>query len=122
MESWGIVIHPEVRRWLHELRGRDKASLGQITKALDMVLTGAGPGTGRPLVDTLTGSNLRNLKELRPGSTGQTEIRLLMIFDAARNMVVLVGGDKSGAWSQWYQKAIPLAEQRYERYQRGEWS
>jgi len=45
-----------------------------------------------------------------------------MIFDAARNMVVLVGGDKSGAWSQWYQKAIPLAEQRYERYQRGEWS
>jgi len=45
-----------------------------------------------------------------------------MVFDAERKMVILVGGDKSGAWSQWYREAIPLAEQRLEQYERGEWS
>ena len=45
-----------------------------------------------------------------------------MVFDASRNMVILVGGDKSGAWSKWYRNAIPLAEQRYEQYEKGEWS
>ncbi len=122
MGSWSVVIHPEVRGWLHELRRVDRETLAQITKALDIVLDGAGPATGRPLVDTLTGTRLRNLKELRPGSTGRTEIRLLMVFDAARDMVILVGGDKSGAWSRWYREAIPLAEQRFAQYETGEWS
>lgn len=122
MSSWDVVIHPKVKEWLHALRRENRATLGQITKALDVVLDGLGPATGRPLVDTLTGSRLRNMKELRPGSTGRTEVRLLMIFDAARKMVILVGGDKSGAWSEWYRNAIPLAEQRYAEYQKGEWS
>jgi hypothetical protein len=33
------------------------------------------------VVDTINGSKLANLKELRPGSTGGTEVRLLFIFD-----------------------------------------
>jgi len=122
MSSWGVVIHPHVKEWLHKLRSDDRATLGHIAKALDVVLDGLGPATGRPLVDTLTGSRLRNLKELRPGSTGRTEVRLLMVFDAERKMVIGVGGDKSGAWSQWCREAIPLAEQRLEQYERGEWS
>jgi len=28
----------------------------------------------------------------------------------------LVAGDKAGRWREWYGEAIPLAEQRYERY------
>lgn len=122
MGSWSVVIHPLVKDWLHELRNEDRQTLALISKALDVVIEGAGPSTGRPLVDTLTGSKLPNLKELRPPSTGRTEIRLLMVFDRARNLVILVGGDKSGAWSKWYKKAIPLAEQRFEQYEKGEWS
>lgn len=45
-----------------------------------------------------------------------------MVFDPARNLIILVGGDKSGAWSGWYREAIPLAKRRYEQYQKGEWS
>jgi len=30
--------------------------------------------------------------------------------------ILLVAGDKAGRWTQWYREAIPLAEQRYERY------
>lgn len=72
-----------------------------------------GPALGRPLVDTLRGSELPNLKELRPGSAGTSEVRLLFVFDPARQAVILVGGDKAGNWSGWYRTAIPQAEQAY---------
>jgi hypothetical protein len=68
---------------------------------------------GRPLVDTVRGSVLANLKELRPGSVGNTEIRLLFAFDPIRQAVLLVGGDKSGSWQTWYRTAIPEAEAAY---------
>ena len=61
-------------------------------------------------------SRLTNLKELRPGSAGRSEIRILYIFDPRRNAVLLVAGDKAGKWEAWYRQAIPLAEQRYEDY------
>jgi hypothetical protein len=40
----------------------------------------------------------------------------LFIFDPVRNTVLLVAGDKSGRWSEWYQKAIPMGEGLYEEY------
>lgn len=46
-----------------------------------------GPALGRPLVDTLTGSSLLNLKELRPGSRGRSELRLLFVFDPDREAI-----------------------------------
>ena len=57
-----------------------------------------------------------DLKELRPGSAGRSEIRILYIFDPRRNAVLLVAGDKAGKWEAWYRQAIPLAEQRYDNY------
>ncbi len=71
---------------------------------------------GRPLADRVRHSRLSNLKELRPGSAGRSEIRILYIFDPRRNAVLLVAGDKAGKWEAWYRQAIPLAEQRYEDY------
>ena len=43
-------------------------------------------------------------------------MRILFAFDRWRASILLVAGDKSGRWTQWYREAIPLAEQRYERY------
>lgn len=51
-----------------------------IEQAIDQ-LAAVGPTLGRPLVDTLEHSHLRNLKELRPGSRGRSEIRMLFVFD-----------------------------------------
>jgi len=56
------------------------------------------------------------MKELRPGSAGTTEIRVLFVFDPWRSAILLVGGDKSGNWTRWYRKAIPKAERLYEEY------
>ena len=55
---------------------------------------------------------MHNLKELRPGSAGTTEVRILFCFDPERQAVLLVAGDKSGHWKDWYKRAIPLAEER----------
>jgi len=67
-------------------------------------------------VDRVTGSRLHNLKELRPGSAGKTEIRILFIFDPQRRAILLVAGDKAGHWTRWYRDAIKLAEDRYDRF------
>ncbi|MEU8000180.1 type II toxin-antitoxin system RelE/ParE family toxin [Catellatospora sp. NPDC049111] len=105
----------EVRDWLHELRHADRHTAVLIGQAITALLD-EGPALGRPLVDRVKGSSLHNLKELRPGSTGSTEIRILFLFDPARNAVLLVAGDKAGNWSTWYREAIPTAEARYSTY------
>jgi hypothetical protein len=35
--------------------------------------------------------------------------------------VLLVAGDKSGRWQDWYKAAIPLAEERYDRWLAGDY-
>src|ERR1700761_387534 len=106
---------PEVRAWLHDLRKGDRASAIQVGQAIGLLIE-AGPELGRPLADRVRHSRLSNLKELRPGSAGRSEIRILYVFDPRRNAVLLVAGDKAGKWKAWYREAIPLAEQRYEDY------
>jgi hypothetical protein len=78
--AYVLVMTPEVRAWLHGLRKRDRASAIQVGQAIGMLLE-AGPELGRPLADRVRHSRLSNLKELRPGSAGRSEIRILYIFD-----------------------------------------
>ncbi|NNJ06750.1 hypothetical protein HHX38_21835 [Streptomyces sp. PKU-MA01144] len=68
------------------------------------------------LVDRIKGSVLHNLKELRPGSAGRSEVRILFVFDPWRSSVLLVAGDKAGDWNAWYARAIHLAERLYAEY------
>ena len=115
--AWQVIIVEPCLSWLHELRRSDRLTLIQISQAIT-VLAEEGPGLGRPLVDTITGSKLPNLKELRPGSVGGSEVRLLFVFDPQRRAVFLVGRDKSGKWSDWYETAIPRAEDAYAEHLR----
>jgi hypothetical protein len=75
-----------------------------------------GPTLGRPLVDRIQGSRIHHLKELRPGSGGRSEIRVLFAFDPARSALLLLGGDKAGNWQRWYRENIPIAERLYLEY------
>ncbi|MFI5717064.1 type II toxin-antitoxin system RelE/ParE family toxin [Nocardia sp. NPDC051750] len=95
---------------LEWIDGLDPAAHARVVHALDALAEG-GPGLGRPLVDGITGSALKNLKELRAGTT-----RILFAFDPWRSSVLLVAGDKRNRWSEWYVDAIPLAERRYADY------
>jgi hypothetical protein len=78
-----------------------------------LCLDGQGPTLGRPLVDRLKGSLYHNMKELRPGSAGSSEVQLIFAFDLIREAVLPVAGDKSGQWETWYRKAIPSADARF---------
>src|SRR6266568_3582603 len=87
----------------------DDISASLVRDSVEL-LAERGPALGPPAVDRITGSRLHNLKELRPGSAGKTEIRILFIFDPQRRAVLLVAGDKAGNWTRWYRDAITQAE------------
>lgn len=72
------------------------------------------------MVDRVKGSARHNMKELRPGSPGHTEVRILFVFDPERKAVLLVAGDKPGHWKDWYRTNIPVAEERYEQWLAGD--
>ena len=109
--SWEIILVPEVHDWFMTL---NEISASLVRDSVEL-LAERGPSLGRPAVDRITGSMLHNLKELRPGSAGKTEIRILFISDPQRKAVLLVGGDKSGNWVRSYRDAVKLAEDRYAR-------
>ena len=107
--SWELVIHYEVSTWLKDLDSQCRES---CDKAL-LLLKVHGPQLSRPHADHVKGSGLGNLKELRVNCPLGRKIRMLFAFDPERQAVVLVAGDKKGAWNSWYPKQIRLAEQRY---------
>jgi hypothetical protein len=78
------------------------------------MLAETGPGLGRPLVDTLQGSSISNLKELWPRSGRDVAIRVLFVFDPWSQAVLLTVGNKAGDWSRWHKSAIPIAEVAHE--------
>nr|WTA69885.1 type II toxin-antitoxin system RelE/ParE family toxin [Micromonospora sp. NBC_00855] len=110
---WAIKTTTHVRDWLRSLRETDPATYRSVNVAIDM-LADSGPGLGRPLVDTLRGSTISNLKELRPRSGRDVAVRVLFVFDPWSQAVLLVAGNKAGDWNRWYDKAIPVAEIAYE--------
>jgi hypothetical protein len=116
--AYKLVVTRQVRDWLHALRSGDRVTRRLVAEAIDRLLYD-GPALGRPLVDRISGSSLHNLKELPPGSTGLTEVRILFIIDPARNAVLLIAGDKSGRWEDWYRDGIPAAEAAYQAYLKG---
>jgi len=54
------------------------------------------------------------MKELRAAQGGA--LRVLFMFDARRQVILLLGGDKTGAWDDWYQWAVPMADDLYDTY------
>jgi hypothetical protein len=107
-DVWEVDVEL-VDDWLKAL---DIDTYDQVLAALT-VLANVGPGLGRPLVDTVVGSRHNNMKELRPGSSGRSEVRILFAFDPKRRAILLVAGDKQGRWEQWYKTNIPIADDRY---------
>lgn len=112
MEEWEIYLTDEVCDWVAAL---DERSHKLVVQAIDL-LADYGPALGRPMVDHIEHSVIQNLKELRPGSAGRSELRILFVFDLWRSAILLVAGDKAGSWKQWYRDAIPRAENLLEIY------
>lgn len=94
------------------LNGLDRETYELVFAAIE-VLEEEGPALGCPLVDTVRGSRHKNMKELRPGSQGRSEVRILFAFDPARQAIMLAAGNKAGRWTQWYDEKIKAADEMF---------
>jgi hypothetical protein len=113
--AWSVKVTEEYAAWFMTLLKYDLASATQVAQAV-AALREEGPALGRPLVDRVQGSRIHHLKELRPGSSGRSEIRVLFAFDPSRSALLLLGGDKAGNRQRWYRENIPIAERLYLDY------
>jgi hypothetical protein len=114
-KKWRVRVTGEVREWLRDLAKTEPEVYMNVNAAIDQLAVG-GPALGRPLVDTLVGSKVHNLKELRPRSGSRIAIRIVFAFDPWSQAVLLVAGNKAGNWKQWYEDAITRAEQQLARW------
>ncbi|MEV6013644.1 type II toxin-antitoxin system RelE/ParE family toxin [Streptomyces sp. NPDC051976] len=113
--QWEVLLHEEVDKWLLDLTQSDPHTADEVAAAIDK-LAEDGPTLGRPLADRIHGSRHHHMKELRPRTNGSGEIRMLFAFDPDRQALILVAGDKQGAWSSWYTTNIPIADDRYDEH------
>jgi hypothetical protein len=108
--EWEVVFTDTFGNWWDTLTSDQQDAVADRVELLQQ----SGPSLGRPVVDTISGSAYPNMKELRASKDGA--LRVLLIFDPIRRAVLLLGGNKTGHWEEWYIEAIPLADARYEEY------
>lgn len=107
---WQVEFTEEFEAWWDSLNVDQQQAVKHVVE----LLMRDGPNLRRPYVGTLVGSQLSNLKELRCSENGV--LRVLFAFDPRRSAILLLGGDKTGQWEEWYREAIPQAERLYAEY------
>jgi hypothetical protein len=108
---WEVEVTAQFVAWYDAL---DETAADAVGVVID-VLADRGPALGRPLVDRIKGSAFHHMKELRV-STGGRRLRVLFAFDPRGTALLLVGGDKTGSWDDWYAGAVAEADEIYERH------
>ncbi|GAA3817928.1 hypothetical protein GCM10022226_43120 [Sphaerisporangium flaviroseum] len=107
------MVEP-VREWLRSLRKDDPELSRQIADVIQTILE-VGPGLGRPLVDSLSGDQAKQikLKEMRASGT----IRIAFVYHGGIILLLLANGDKRRADSKrFYAELIETATLRYTRW------
>jgi hypothetical protein len=107
---WEVEYTDEFENWWADLTPDQQEALDDRV----MLLAEHGPGLKRPVVGDITGSRHANMKELRASKGGA--LRVLFAFDPRRHAILLLGGDKSGQWTEWYRSAIPHADELYDTH------
>ena len=110
--SWRILFHDDFADEFAALT----ESLQDELLAHALLLRDFGPDLGRPTVDNLKGSRHTNMKEMRFAWAGEVW-RVAFAFDAQRQAILLVGGDKCGAdQRRFYKRLIAVADDRFDRH------
>lgn len=107
--TWTVEFHPAFEVEADGFSDDVKIGLAAGIRLLQAL----GPQLGRPAVDTLNGSKVNNMKELRFNADDGVW-RVAFAFDPARKAILLCGGDKSGVSSaRFYKSLLKTAEARY---------
>lgn len=110
-----MELHDDVDAWFVKLCEQDPQSADLVEEAIDHLVREGPPVEASPGRSD-QGSRHHNMKELRPASAGRSEVRILFAFDPQRHAILLVAGDKSGSWRGWYERNIPVADQRFDEH------
>jgi hypothetical protein len=109
--AWTVIDHPDFDVERERLPRNVLDKLAEVILALEE----RGPQLGRPLVDTLKGSEHPNMKEIRIAVNGAW--RFAFAFDPERNAIILVGGNKEGVSSdRFYKNLIKIADERFDEW------
>lgn len=108
---WEVEYTDEFGEWWRSLSVKEQEATGVAVQELEE----RGPALGRPFADTVKGSRHQNMKELRPP---EGNLRVLFAFDPRRMAILLVGGDKTGRWREFYEVMIPVADDLYDEHLR----
>lgn len=101
---WEVEFTDQFEEWWESLTEEQQ----EVLDARVSLLAEGGPALGRPTVDHVQSSRHANMKELRASSDGA--LRVLFAFDPRRTALLLIGGNKSGQWDEWYRAAVPIAD------------
>lgn len=105
--KWNVIFDLHFRLWFNR---QEQGFQDEVLSVLSLLME-LGPALVRPRVDTLEGSLIKNMKELRIQYKGDPW-RILFVFDPKRQAILLVGGNKTGN-KRWYKENIPVAEVKY---------
>ena len=106
---WEVEYTDEFDEWFGWL---DEEAQEDVALAVEK-LEERGPALPRPFADTVEGSRHSNMKELRPLGTN---IRVLFASDPRRMAILLIGGDKTDRWREFYEEMIPVADDLYDEH------
>jgi hypothetical protein len=106
---WEVEYTDEFDEWFDGLGEEAQEDVALAVEKLEE----RGPALPRPLADSVEGSRHSNMKELRPLGTN---IRVLFAFDPRRRAILLIGGDKTDRWSEFYEEMIPVADDLYDEH------
>lgn len=109
--AWEVEYTDEFEEWFSQILESDQENVALAVEALQE----QGPALSRPFADTVEGSRHANMKELRPP---EGNLRVLFAFDPSRMAILLLGGDKTGCWREFYKELIPVADDLYDEHLR----
>jgi len=113
--AWEVKTTDEYDNWFLGLAESGQEAVRMKVELLEEY----GPLLPRPHADTLKGSKIKKLKELRAQSDNQV-LRVAFLFDEERKAILLIGGDKKGKNEElFYQRLVKQAEEIYKQYRDG---
>jgi hypothetical protein len=109
-KGWELLTGPEFREWHEGLTGPAAESVSLALQ--DLVASGPKPRS--TLVKQIKSSRHPEMHELRSVAGNR---RVLFAKTGEQRGVLLLGGDKTDLWNDWYPTNVRLANHIFERFQ-----
>jgi hypothetical protein len=110
--AYEVEVTDQFVTWWETLSENEQEELSARVTLLERL----GPTMRRPYSGEIEGSEFDpKMKALRC-NVGRAYLRVLYIFDPRQTAILLLGGDKTGLWSKWYDQNIPIADELYKEH------